>query len=1161
MPQWTLQQKNAIRARNGNVLVSAAAGSGKTAVLVERVKEIITDKENPVDIDNLLVVTFTNAAAAEMKSRISSELEKIIRENPKDSNAMRQLSLLSGAKICTIDSFCINLVRDNFFKLGISRDFSIIDEAEENILTETALGTVLDNFYEKSDGDFLSLTELLSSPKDDKALFEAIKKLYIYIYSQPFPLKWLRNVAELYNPEIPLEESEWYPYLIDEIKDGIDSGKELIGRCRDILDPSDELFEGYSANIDADMLLFDRLSESLDKGWDAIISAFKNVSFARIAYKRGYESPVKAEFSAIREVYKNIVGKDLKELFCALSDDYTQDMYTLYPVLIKLCELVEDFDRELLSLKEERNGYSFSDIEHFAIELLTEADKDGKIKKSDLALDLQKGFYEILIDEYQDTNEAQDLIYSTISNGNNCFAVGDVKQSIYRFRLAMPHIFIDKKNSYSDYNAGDENGNFRIALDKNFRSRKGICDYVNYVFSSFMSEKAGEINYDKSEYLNYGADYEENGTVSAQLNILDNCGEDTDKNEAAYIAKVILSKIEAGETIRDGNIYRPINFGDFAILLRSTKKHIAQYNETLTSFGIPVISENTSNLFESNEIKILLSLLRITDNPMQDIPLLAVMMSPLYGFTADEMAEIKINGTGSGLFASVVNSQSEKVKNFLDEIDMFGKTASTMPVSAFIRFLCEYKSIYAFANALGNGEQRCRNIGKFIEFAAAFDASGSVGLTSFMRYADKVAESDRGIESASVNTASNNAVKIMSVHHSKGLEFPVVILAGASRRYNMRDLSERLLLNPFLGVGVKVHNEENLYDYSTIPYIVIKRLNKRALLSENLRVLYVAMTRAKEQFISFVTLDSLESRIGSLAPKISSGNINPYLCRNVSSDGDFLLLSALTHQNGAELRKRTDISVKTVCADFPLDIFIENSVEKIGKPEIMEIAEPNDELIEKIREKLLFKYEGAALSSIAAKRTASSLDESVTELEYITSSRPAFMSDGEMTPGEKGTAMHTFMQFCDYTRAREDLESEIERLKEKAFITERQAESLNRNALNSFFGGAFAKRIFNSDKLYREFKISSFVKVRELENIDSDDEILIQGISDCIFEENGELVLVDYKTDRVKSEEQLLNMYKNQIAFYKSAVSKALGKKVKQSFLYSFALGKACLYK
>ncbi len=1169
MTKWTKQQNDAICARNRNILVSAAAGSGKTAVLVERVIRLITDEKNPVDVDRLLVVTFTNAAAQEMKARISSSLEKIIKNNPNNSNALRQMSLLPNAKICTIDAFCLNLVKDNFFKLGINQDFTLIDESEASIIADNSLNKVLDDFFDKKDDDFLSLVELLSSPKDDKALMSSIKKLHNYIYAQPFPIKWLDEMVELYNPAVELKDSVWYEYLINKLKDGLLCGKNLIESCFDLLDPSDELFEGYTDTLNDDLRVYDNLISSLNSNWDDIIKAFGNASFRRIAFKRGYTSPVKSDLTAKRAIYKDKIIPDLKGLFCASSDDFKSDMETLYPILKKLCEVVSLFNEEYLLEKHERNGYTFSDVEHFAINLLVSNDEKGNVVKSQLANDLEDGFYEILVDEYQDTNEAQDMLFKMLSNGHNRFMVGDVKQSIYRFRLAMPFIFTSKKNKFVDYEEKNEFVDSKIILDKNFRSKKDICDYVNYVFSTFMTEKTGELDYNKSEYLNYGADYENNEVASAQIKILTGTkSKDLDENEAIYIAKTIKNKVESGELIKNKDAkgeedkYRPIEYGDFAILLRSTKNHINQYNEILTSFGIPVICDNSTNLFDNNEIKIILSLLKVIDNPMQDIPLLAVMMSPLYGFTAEEMAEIKLEQTNysTNLYTSVINSKSDKVKRFLEEIDSFSKIVVTMSVSSFIRYVCDYKSVYAFANALGNGEQRCRNINKFIDFANTFDASDNVGLTSFMRYVDSVAMSDRGIESASLSASAENAVSIMSVHHSKGLEFPVVILAGASKQYNTQDLSDKMLLNSFMGIGLKIHNEKLLYQCSTIPYTVIKSLNKNALISENLRVLYVAMTRAKEQFISFITVDNLESKIEKLSGRIADGYIYPLLCESINSDGDILLMSALLHQNGSKLRKYTDVSIKTKSASYPLDVEIIDSIDEIEESENTIDALPNEELVMEIGKRLSYKYENDNLSLISAKRTASSLDESIKNFDYFTSSKPAFMNEGGLTPGEKGTAMHTFMQFCDYSKAKNDVNLEISRLLDKGFLTPKQADCLNIDALNKLFESEFADRMFKSDNIYREIKISSFVSAKEIENTNSDEKILIQGISDCVFEEDGKLVLVDYKTDRVKSESQLLSMYKNQISFYVKAVSKTLQKDVKEAILYSFHLGKQCHY-
>ncbi len=1161
MPNWTEQQNNAIEAKNGNILVSAAAGSGKTAVLVQRVIRMLTDENDPVGADRLLILTFTNAAAAEMKSRISSALEELISEHPADISLQRQLSLLSSSKICTVDSFCLNLVRENFFALGVSQDFTVLDDAELAVLTDTALNTVLDRYYEENEAEISALSQLFSAPRDDKAFLNAIKKLHNYIYSQPFPLEWLNSVCDFYDPSVPIEESVWYSYLTDEVNEALNAALEFAKGAYDILDAGDELYDGYFENITDDIRVINDLSAALKKGWDFAVAALGTVNFSRLATKRGYTSPVKDAFKARRDIYKKIVTDEIKAMLCANSEEYSEDMAQLYPVLKTLCRLTADFDAELYALKEERNGYSFADVEHFAIKLLCTNDENG-IEPTKLARELQDGFHEILIDEYQDTNDAQDLIYKLLAKADNRFMVGDVKQSIYRFRLAMPHIFVKKRNEYEPYDKSKK-GNFKIIFDKNFRSRKGICDFVNFFFSAFMSERVGEIDYNEDEYLNYGADYEESPVPCAQMKIINGVsGENFDSTEAEYIASLIIDKVKKGEMITDKGVSRPVRYGDFAILLRSAKGHISAYNEALTAHGIPVVCDNSSNMFDCNEIKILLSLLRAIDNPTRDIPLLSVMTSPMYGFTPDELAKIRINDKKRGsLYASVLNSDMQKAKDFLKELEMLSKTSVTSSVSYFIRYLCEYKSIYAFVNALGNAEQRCRNIEKFISFAAAFDNSGSVGLTSFLRYIDKVAESDKGIQSAAVNSAAEDAVKIMSIHHSKGLEFPVVILAGAQRKYNTSDLSDKLLLNPFAGVGVKIHNEEKLFDYTTIPYQTLKYLNKTAFQSENLRVLYVAITRAREQFICFNTVKNLESKMKSLSAKINKGAITPYHCRSILSDGDFLLLSALTHKDGESLRALAGCDIDCRGGDFDFDIDIIDAAQPLVLQDEKQAAEYSEDLLDRIKERLSYKYENAQLCSVSAKQTASGLDESVKSLDYTASSMPAFLYDGEMTPAQKGSAMHAFMQFCDYDNAKADIEAEISRLCERSFITPEQAQVLDRKALNTLFSGELARRIFGADKLYREFKISSFVKLKEISDIDSDEEVLIQGISDCVFEENGELVLVDYKTDRVKTGEQLLSMYKNQINFYKNAVSRALGKNVKEALLYSFSLSKVCSYK
>lgn len=1162
MPQWTKAQNDAITAKGRNILVSAAAGSGKTAVLVERVKQMITDKDNPVDIDKLLIVTFTNAAAAEMRYRISKSLNICIKENPEEQFFRKQLSLLPNAKICTIDAFCSNLVKEHFYDLSISQDFSLFDESELQLLEDTIISEVLDDLFERGDSAFISLFESFTTPSNAKPIVNAVKKILRFIYAQPFPYVWLDRAIDKYNPDVPFSQSIWYSYIQNQLDCLFDLGISLVQENISLIDFEDtKLNEKFLSLFEDDLTEFTRFKNAFENSWDTLVNE-RECSFSRMPPTSKIDSETAGQIKANREIYKKLLKDEIPVFFICDEHSYAEDMKILTNQLTALRNLVKEVDARLMIEKRECNKYSFSDIEHFAIKLLFDIDTNGNIIKTNLADDLSNEFYEILVDEYQDTNEAQDLLFAYLSNGKNLFTVGDIKQSIYRFRLAMPHIFNERKKRYALYNPDDSEKSSKIILDKNFRSRKDICSYVNFIFSNLMSEQLGELEYNAEEYLNCGAKYNESTIPSAQIKILDGVkGDDTDKKEAAYIAKTIIEKVNSGELVRDGDNYRPIRYGDFAILMRSLKSHINAYSEILTKFGIPVVCDNATNLFENNEIKMILSLLRSIDNPMQDIPLLAAMMSPFYGFTADELAEIKVNSSGRSLYASVYNSKSKKVRAFIDDLGRLRKISVTMSLAGFIRYVVEEKGLIAHINAMGNAEQRYQNILKLITFAQSFDSGINVGLTAFIRYIDKIISSDKSIESASLATGSENAVTIMSVHHSKGLEFPVCIFAGTNRQYNKADLTDSLLLNTNFGLGIKCHNEEQLYQYKSIPYAVIKNKNTAELMSENLRVLYVALTRAKEQFITFITCDNLESKLKRLSANIIHNEISPYLGRKINCDADFFLMCSLFHKHGNVLREYIEKAIKPKSGDFDLSIDIIDEIEMNEKHIEIQTAQPSEEIIKAVNEKLQFSYSRKTLENLSAKLTASALDSVDKGFAYITSSKPAFMNKNGLTPAQRGTAMHSFMQYCIYEKAKSDLTSEIDRLTAHGFITKEQADVLDKKKLSAFFTSDFADRMFHADKIYREIKVSSFIKANEIYDTDFDDNVLVQGIADCVFEENGELVLLDYKTDRVNSSEELLDRYKKQIQFYRSAVSKTLKKPVKEAALYSFCLQKVCYYK
>lgn len=1162
MPKWTPQQNNAITARGRNILVSAAAGSGKTAVLVERVIKKITDSKNPVDIDKLLIVTFTNNAASEMKFRITKSLKEILRNEPFNQNAQRQLNLMPNAKICTIDSFCINLVRENFFELGINQDFTNLDENEASLLEDEIISNLTDELFENNDEEFIKLVEQFNTPGNEKPFINAVKKVRRFIYAQPFPYSWANKMSELYNSNTAFENSKWFEYIKDEADYLISIAKKCVNNNLALLNQIDdsklnEKFENLFLN---DKSLIDNVSDLLNTSWDDLVK-LGVPSFARLVSTAKLDEELASEIKANRNTYTNIIKKEIPAFLICSKEDYVKSLNTLYPIIKKLIDFVKIVDARLMVEKNERNSYSFSDTEHFAINLLFTPDGD-KIIKKELADRLSAEFEEILVDEYQDTNEAQDLLFAYLSNGHNLFTVGDVKQSIYRFRLAMPNIFNSRRKLYTDYNPNDNEKSSKIILDKNFRSSKGICEYVNFIFSKVMSERVGELDYDAQNRLNFGADYKKNDIPSAQIHILDGAkGEETDTREAMQIAKLIRKKIDSKEQIKDGDEYRDIRYSDFAILFRSMKNHVDSYVKVFTDMSIPVQCDNSSNLFENNEIKLILSLLRTIDNPTKDISLLSTMMSPVYAFTADELAQIRIENKRKNFYFSVVNSQNEKVLNFLEDIKNLKKLSVTMSVSNFIRYLVENKGIVAFINAMGNGEQRYQNILALISFAQKFDSGVNIGLTSFIRYIDKIIDTDKGIDSKSIVSGKDDAVTIMTVHHSKGLEFPICILAGSARNYNTGELTENLLINTVYGFGLKVHNEERMYNIQSIPYSVIKSKSANELMSENLRVLYVAMTRAKEQFITFISCQNIERKMQTLYSKLIDGEITPYSVKSCKSDADIILLCSLFHQNAGQLRELAGCRLFANPADFDMSIDIDKS-EGFEEDEIKpEKAEYQEGTVKKIAEKLSYKYDYLPLSNVTSKMTASSLDDSDTNFEYITSSKPAFMNKAEMTPAMRGTAMHTFMQFCNYNLAKDNLDIEIENLVSGGFITEEQGKSLDKKRLASFFNSPLAKRMFNSDKIYREIKVSTFLSANEVYGIDFDDKILVQGIADCVFEESGQLVLVDYKTDRVKDENELLERYKKQLTFYKYAIEKTLKMPVKEVMLYSFYLEKECIYK
>lgn len=1162
MRDWTSEQLDAINVRNSNILVSAGAGSGKTAILVERVTKKIIEG---VSIDNMLIVTFTNAAAAEMKSRIASSLSVLLNEQPNNDYLAEQISLMPNAQICTIDSFCSKLVKENFESLEIERDFKLLDSSDENILNEEALSCVLEKYYDEGSAAFHRLVELFSSSKNSNNFNQVIKAIYTNINAQPDPLGWLENVCEFYNPSIDFKDSVWYELIIYNIQSNVDYVVKKLYEVKSNLDIEDELYDKIDDYISSYISLFDLIAENL-QNLENISITLKNYSFKRFPSKKSYVSPNKEKVKQICEfAKKEVFEKIVLKYFEITDNDHKKDMEYLYPCFKELFKIVKDYNEKLLELKKEKNSYTFSDIEQFALSLVVK-NNNGVFEQTEIAKELSKKYDEIMVDEYQDTNKAQDLLFSSISNSKNLFTVGDVKQSIYKFRLAMPEIFIERKNSYFPYDKNTYNNSVKIYLNKNFRSHKNICKYCNFVFSKIFSQEVGGLNYDENEFLNAGAEYPENDFDNIYIRIVrsnSDIGSDAEV-EAQAISTFIKDRIAEKLLVRDfdengSEIQRPVQLKDFAVLFRKGKKNIQTYAEVLENNGISVNCENSNSLFENKEIIILVSLLKAINNPMNDIALLSTLMSSLFGFTAEEIADLKISSKSRKLFL-VLNEQkneNKKVNEFLSFIEKYRNMSVAMSCSQFILKLVNDVSFISVISSSGVFDDCRLNIMKFIELAKNYDNSDGRGLTAFVRYLDKIIK-ENSVKSSVVQNIKNS-VSLMTIHKSKGLEFPFVIVAGTSNRYTNRN-TENVLIHSSYGLATETMDEENYCKYKTRPFNAVSECLKQEEMSENIRVLYVALTRAKQYLAVFMTLKKPEDALNKLIYKTSKDKIDPVICRTASSDAQLILITSLFHKSSNKFVEDNSAVLPSADSDFALNM----EIAEVGDLEedtsqVNEKCCIDENLILQMNKKFDFSY-NSELSKIASQRNASELDDIDMGYKYFCSSIPSFINEENVTSAQKGTAMHAFMQFCDYEKASVSVEDEVARLLNEGFLTKQYCDIIDTDLIKNFFNSDLAKRIIKSDKVYREFKLTSFAPVSFVENINSQEKILVQGIADCIFEENDELVLVDFKSDKVKSKSTLLKNYRKQLEFYKTAVEKTLKKPVKQACLYSFVLSEECYF-
>lgn len=1168
---WTEKQLDAITATGGSVLVSAAAGSGKTAVLVERVIRRLTDEKNPTSADRLLIVTFTRAAAAEMRQRISDAIEELLIKQPGNTNLINQQMLLPSAKICTIDSFCLDLVKENFQLLDIAPDFKIADEGEIELLSRQAIDMTLEKMYQlDGTGNFKSLVELLIQGRDDTKLGEMIHSLYVSSMSFPFPESWLDSLIAPYENTEKISNSPFGKAVISHVKAALEYA---VGVFDEILEGSkdDEVLDKiYTLAVTADKNQCLNVLEHLESGsWDEARQALANYSPLRKGTKpRGMQEDfVMRSYAENRDRMKDTIKK-LSELMCCSEEEYRQDMLFFLPLLKTLIESTKVYMHFFDEHKKAKKIADFSDIAHMALSLLVKETEDGW-ESTAFAKNYSDAFDEILIDEYQDTNAAQDMLFASISK-DNLFRVGDVKQSIYRFRQADPEIFISLKDSYEMYQREKDNYPAKIILGNNFRSRKGVTNIINFIFSQIMTRQCGDVSYNSEEELVCSAQYAEKEEPCTELHILDTHGLDkyedsSDEAQARYIASLIKNMINSGYTVKDGDTQRPVTYGDIAVLLRATGGGRGLcYADVFRENAIPTYVEIPGKFLESTEISLMLNILRVIDNPKQDIPLLSVLMSAVFGFSVDDVSDIRLKGRGTDLYSRLLTLKgNEKTDKFLTAIDQYRTLSICLPVSELIEEIYSGTGLMSVFDAVDPTGTKRSNLMLLGDYAGVYESMGYGSLSGFIRFVDNLSDKKKDISGSAGISAQTDVVKIMTIHKSKGLEFPVCIIGNCAGKFNTSDEIQNLIISQKHGLGVIRRNIDTFEQYPTVCHKAVQLSVRKDNISEELRVLYVALTRAKEKLIMVYAKDNALDTLTKYAAKIpvSRNSIDPYDVSSVSGFGEWLITTLLRHRDAAVLREEIGAGDEIVLpCDVGLKVVLTQTDEKASHgDERKREALPDAAFLEAVKERMSFKYKYEALSAVTTKRAASEVDRDSVDREYFAVSAPSFLLGDSLTGAEKGIATHTFMQYADYALAAKDPQAEKERLERLGILSSKQAKGIDLQQISRFFESSLAKRILSSKKVMREKKFTIEVPISEIyqgfEQF-SDEMMMIQGIADCAFLEDGELVVVDYKTDRLQSEELFREKYTAQVMLYKKALSLCTGYKVKQTLLYSFHLGK-----
>lgn len=1212
---WTKEQGRAITERNADILVAAAAGSGKTAVLVERIVRLVCDEENPVDVDKLLVLTFTKAAASQMKERIGKAIAAKMKENPDDEHLKRQITLLNRAQITTIDAFCLRVVRENYMHIDMDPAFRTADEKECDLIKNQVLDDLFEEAYAaENNEDFLGLVESFGEDTGDANLKSLILKLHSFVQSNPFPEQWMEMAAEKFNisANTRIEDTPWGAFIKNDTQFILRQLKEKIETALEIAMG----FEGpvnYQSALRADLSDIQLLINWLAQDMMKFSSALMEITFEKLGRKgKGDNETLVQMVKDLREQVKKGIADIQKRYFFSSAPNMVEDVARLYPTATALANVMKRFAFEFKKAKREKILVDYNDMEHYALEVLLEKGStiDNPVPSA-VALNMQKRFFEVLTDEYQDSNLVQEMLLCAISGygsgQRNRFMVGDVKQSIYRFRQAEPSIFMEKYNTYQE-----EGKERRIDLYRNFRSRRNILEGINFLFCQLMSPALGDLDYDEKTALYAGAAFptfdEEEAQKAIEIDIInlkgDESFEDDDAEDMAaaevemmFVAKRITELMQSGfKILGDDGAYRNICYRDIVILFRATKNWGNAATEVLEKAGIPVYAQTESKYFANTEISVVLSILKVVDNIRQDIPLMAVLKSPIYQLTDDELVQIKFFGGECEFYDNLLlylkneDETAKKLQKFIADIDRWKKTSAFTAVDMLLWTIYSETGYFDYVGVKSNGKIRQANLRLLTEKAEMLEKTNFKGLFNFIRYIEKLEETSSDTTEAMLLGENENLVRIMTIHKSKGLEFPVVFVCGLGKQFNQNDLNKSILMHQRLGLGMEYVDYENRVKYNTISKTVMREIIKRENLSEEMRVLYVALTRAKEKLILTGGAKDVDKMAARWSVNFRNKNrlLSVYDLQKNLTYLDWIGAAMVRHRDGEVILDKAGIpSIDNGSGLYHHESHWEVNI--VGRKEVVGWINPNpllDELHEeeakeeigvdrqRIMKYLTFLYPQANLTTLPAnvsvseiKRNHTPVVEGVVEMHPLQADyrRPKQLMEEKVLSGaQKGIAVHTLMAHLNLRKVYtlEEISQEIEVLKNKNLLTPQEAQGINKEKILKFVNSTIGRRIRKADEIYKEesfaMELSPYEIYGKNDYKTADEGILIHGIIDCFFIEGGNAILYDYKTDYVAdgTGQELIEKYSIQLKIYKNAIERIFGKKVVETFIYSFYLDK-----